>query len=115
MIKSYIITKIPYKLNMNKLRLIKIYELKGKIHPIESFMIGVLDGIEEYQSHSEIIFYRKNGFNYLVHILSTNDIRTTNTLDYMFEKRFKCSIIERREIMKYLLEKHLKLTLNKVF
>ncbi len=67
---------------MNKLRLIKIYELKGKIHPIESFMIGVLDGIEEYQSHSEIIFYRKNGFNYLVHILSTNDIRTTNIASY---------------------------------
>ncbi len=51
---------------MNKLRLIKIYELRGKVHPIEASIIDLLDGIEE-EPYDDRIYYKKDGVIYFMY------------------------------------------------
>ena len=96
---------------MNKLRLIKIYELRGKIHPIEATIINLLDGIEEDQQFADYIVYRKGGITYFAYNLKHNELFLYPYIYTMF----KCTEEETNEIMKYLLEKHLKITINIVW
>ena len=93
---------------MNKLRLIKIYELKGKVHPIEASIIDLLDGIEIEHYDDDYINYRKNSVAYFTYNKKSYKI----WLYLSSYNIFKCSVDEKREIMKYLLEKHLNLKIN---
>jgi len=94
---------------LNKLRLIKIYELRGKVHPIEASIIDLLDGIKEVPFDG-YIEYMKNGEYYFDYIKKSNNIQ----LFYTIYKILKCSLEETNVIMKYLLDKHLKLEINGV-
>jgi len=95
---------------MNKLRLIKIYELRGEIHPIEAIVIDILDGIKEF-TYSNDIDYMKKGYFYFSYNKKNNHL----FLDSHIYKLFKCSEEETEEIMKYLLEKHLKIKIDEVW
>jgi len=97
---------------MNKLRTIKIYELKGKIHPIEASIINLLDELEEVQNadYIDYIFYKKDGEVYFYYNIKTNSIRIYTHISERY--MFKCSLEETEEILKYLLEKYLKITIN---
>ena len=92
---------------MNKLRLIKIYELRGKVHPIEATIIKLLDGIEEEQQFDRI-YYTKYGKYYFVYDIKYNTLYIYTSVLRMLN----CSVEEANEIIKYLLEKHLKLKIN---
>jgi hypothetical protein len=48
---------------MNKLRLIKIYELRGKVHPIEAFIIKLLNCLKEVKDES-YIYYKSDFVTY---------------------------------------------------
>jgi len=94
---------------MNKLRLIKIYELRGKVHPIEASIIDLLDGIEE-EPVGDYIVYMKNRIIYFNYHKKSNNI--TYPGEYI---NFKCSYDEKITILKYLLEKHLKIKIDEVW
>jgi len=96
---------------MNKLRLIKIYELRKQVHPIEASIIDLLDGIEEEQKNPGWIYYKKNGKIYFSYNPKNNNI----CLYLLSNIIFKYQKEETIEIMKYLLEKHLKITINIVW
>jgi len=94
---------------LNKLRLIKIYELRGKIHPIEASIIDLLDSIEEVLEHNTIHYkITKYYFSY-------NTKSNSIWLFYPIIQMFNCTKKETQEIMKYLLEKHLKLKIDEVW
>jgi len=96
---------------MNNLRLIKIYELKGKVHPIEAAILDILYGIEEYTYSEYSIVYRKEDTWYFTYNKKINNILLLTPI----YKLFKCSKEETRAIMKYLLEKHLKININEAY
>ncbi len=97
---------------MNILRLIKIYELKGKVHPMEAAINDMLDGIEEV-SREHYIKYTLDANSHFFYILKTNNIFSSYKLIHIIRK-YVCSDDESNIILKYLLEKHLKLKINKV-
>jgi len=98
----------------NKIRLIRIYELRGKVHPIEAFMIDILDGLEEVDSGNQITYIKdyERYFDYFI---------VTKTF-YMYPVLFleslrdicDCHDNEIMEIIKYLSEKYLKIKINLV-
>ncbi len=92
---------------MNKIRLIKIYELRGKIHPMEAFIIDILNGIEEVPN-SIFIDYKKEDKRYFYQDLINDNFWLSYLLVWIFfETKFKCNYYETQEVTKYLLEKHL--------
>jgi len=99
---------------MNKLRLIKIYELKGKVHPIEEAFVNILDCLKTYDEGMFTRYKNKTNkstyFSYL-----NNNIFIYPILRKLFLTRFKCSNQEMTAIVKYLLEKHLKLVIGIVY
>jgi len=95
---------------MNNLRSIKIYELKGKVHSIESTIIDLLDGIE-IEEYGHYKAYRKNGLLYFSFFVKTNNLYVYSNLYDLL----KCSKEEKVVIMKYLLEKHLKIKIDEVW
>jgi len=95
---------------MNKLRLIKIYELRGKVHPIEASIIDLLDGIEE-QKYGDLIYYKKDDNKYFDYNIKFNEIYLYNSIYKLLKYT---SGEETNDIIGYLLEKHLKLEINGV-
>jgi len=93
---------------MNKLRLIKIYELRNQVHPIEASIINLLDELVEVPD-DDYIDYKKDVYIYFSYDTKTNTLFLNNYLIYQL---FKCTAEETNEIMNYLLKKHLKLKIN---
>ncbi len=97
---------------MNTLRLIKIYELRGKVHPIEAFMIDLLDGMEN-RKDGNFIDYRKDKalyFSYHINKYIFTQWRFTTPIKNLLKIPYEDSNI----IIKYLLEKHLKIEIKDV-
>jgi len=96
---------------MNKLRLIKIYELKGKVHPIEKYIIDLINDLDiVYKDNYEV--YQKYDAYYMEYYFETNILYIYGYFENIFYTEFKCYPDEMYAIIKYLLEKHLKLEIN---
>jgi len=92
---------------LNKLRLIKIYELRGKVHPIEAYIIDILDGIEKDYTES-YEYYMKNDIVYLRLDRKREFVWFSDIIYNYYHTRFRCSYVEIDDIIYYLVEKHLK-------
>jgi len=97
---------------MNKLRLIKINELRGEIHPIEAYIIEYLEGMHK-EERIDYNRYVKDNLYFIEHDLITKDILLFIPFNE-FQQRFKCSLEEAKDIMGYLLGKHLNIDINQV-
>ncbi len=98
---------------MNKLRSIKIYELKGNVHPIEAFVINLLERVDIVLNDHRKLF-KLSDISYLVYNNINKDVWLVSEIFDLFYYDLKCSYNETIVIMKYLLEKHLKLEINEV-
>jgi len=100
---------------MNELRLIKIYEIRGKIHPIEAFVIDLLDGIETRvssdQHYKYYTDYDKNDKNFFT-IFDDDSLLLNTTYSNNIKIKFNVYDIEVYDIFKYLLKKHMNLDLK---
>ncbi len=92
----------------NKLRLIKIYEIRGKVHPIEKTIIKLLDGVIKIPFYNEFYYMKDERYVFTYHT------RTKKITLYTWDFKFKSSKYEVKEVMKYLLEKHFKLEISEV-
>ncbi len=100
---------------MNKLRLIKIYEIRGKVHPIEQKVIDILFNLEkEYNSVIGGLQYTKDNLLYFDYSPETGNLWIYYFL-VIFDKVFKCNKVDSCEILKYLIGKHLKININEAF
>jgi len=96
---------------MNKLRIIKIYEIKGVKHPMERYIIDLLYGIRKLKVLNFII-YEKRNIIYIRQIFGTSIFILDDKLLTNFGDRFSCNTNEINDIFKYLLNKHLKVKVN---
>ena len=99
---------------MNKLRLIKMYELRGKIHPIETFFIEFLNTLDKEEVLiNNYIYYKKDNVYYISFNNNTKKMYLYGAFENHFLNTFDFSR-ERFDIYHYLLEKHLNLKINNV-
>jgi len=98
---------------MNKLRLIKIYELRKQVHPIEKYIIDLLKDIEKVKI-SNYLYYTKERYDLFCYDRQTKRIDIYDIFKIEFREIIKCSYDELCLIMKYLLEKHLKIEIEYV-
>ena len=99
---------------MNKLRLIKIYEIRGKIHPMELFISNVLKNLESNNS-IHLIEYMRNNTLYIIYDKNTLNFKIDYQIWNYFRCEFNCTFDESVFIFKYILNKKLDLKINKVF
>jgi len=98
---------------LNKLRLIKIYELRGEIHPIELSIIELLDNLEII-SIDNYNRYTKDGVNYFYYFFNSDEIWLMDILCDKLKNDFKCSLDDTKEIITYLLDKYMDFKIDKI-
>ena len=92
---------------LNKLRLIRIYEIRKQVHPIEAYIIEITDVIEKDYTES-YEYYMKNNIVYFRMDRKMKFVWFSDIIYNYFHTRFRCSYTETTEIIYYLSEKYLK-------